>query len=135
MSLGMGTIISVGGGSGGSGGSTSGITSLNGQTGPAVVITGVNGIDVTAAGNVIIVDGAGASGAGGGGSSKFAASFISITSGLFTHSLNTRDVLIQVYDASGPPRQITPDDIILDNLDQISLVFNVPQTGRVVIIG
>ncbi len=69
------------------------------------------------------------------GVTKFAASFLGITSGIFAHGLNTRDVLVQVYDVSGPPRQILPDDVIIDTLDAVSLLFNVAQTGRVVIMG
>jgi len=261
MSIGLGGLVSVGGGTGGSsGGSGSGITSINGQQGPAIVEVGVNGIVVTAAGNQIVfnaaalsgliatatgsgireinsqtgpaiqvsgingievtqprsnfilLDGAAISGTTGGGSTnacyttsftgvleqtfthalgtkaivvqiqdendefieadlitstdinnvtirfnqpqsgrltvvscggtiatsgvtKFAASFLNVTSGQFTHGFSTRDVLIQVYDTNGPPRQLMPDDIILDTLDTISLLFNAAQSGRVVIMG
>lgn len=129
----VGGIVSVGGGSGGSSGSTSGILSINGQTGPAVTIVGVNGISVTAGGNQIVIDGAGASGTTS-GATKFAASFSSISSGLFTHSLGTLDVIVQVYDNGSPRRAIMPDDIIIENTTQISLIFNTPQSGRVVIV-
>mgnify|MGYP003394105616 CR=1 FL=1 len=132
MSLGIGSIISVGGGtSSGSGGSGSGITSINGQTGPAITITGVNGIDVTTAGNVITIDGAGASGVG---TNKFASSFSSITSGIFTHGLGTLDVIVQVYDDQVPRRWLLPDEIVIDNVNQVSILFNRLQSGRVVII-
>ena len=129
----VGGIVSVGGTSGGGSGSTSGIQSINGQTGPAVTIVGVNGIQVTAAGNQIVIDGAGASGTSG-GTTKFAASFSSITSGIFTHGLSTLDVIVQVYDDSAPRRAIMPDDIIVENTAQVSLIFNTPQSGRVVIV-
>ena len=259
MSVGLGGIVSIGGGTGSGSGSASGITSINSQTGPAVSVTGVNGIVVTAAGNVVTVNGASLSGlissspgsgiteinsqtgpgiqisgingivvtqprtnfilldgasisgtassnnncytttfgnvleqtfthglgtkaiivqiqdtndefisadaitavdtnnvtvrfnrtqsgrltvvsCGGSataasGVTKFSAAFLGITSGMFTHGLNTRDVLVQVYDTSGPPRQILPDDVILDTLDAVSLLFNVAQSGRVVIMG
>ena len=132
MSIGIGGIVSLGGGST-SGGSTSGIQSINSQTGPAISFTGVNGIVVTAAGNQIVIDGAGASGAAG-GISKFAASFSSISSGLFTHGLGTLDVIVQVYDAGSPRRAIMPDDIIVENTNEVSLIFNIPQSGRIVIV-
>ncbi len=259
MSVGLGSIVSIGGGTGGSGGgSGSGITSINSQTGPAILVNGVNGISVSTGGNVITINGAslsglitaspgsgiteinsetgpaiqisginglvvtqprpnlilldvsaisgvssdnhcytttftnvveqtfthglgtksiivqiqdtgdefitadaitaidinnvtvrfntlqsgrltvvscGGSAAAASGVTKFAASFLGITSGLFVHGLNTRDVLVQIYDASGPPRQLWPDDIILDTLDAVSLLFNVAQSGRVVIMG
>lgn len=130
----IGGIVSLGGGtSGGGGGSTSGIQSINGQNGPAVSFTGVNGIVVTAAGNQIVIDGAGASGTSG-GTTKFAASFSSISSGLFTHGFGTLDVIVQVYDNGSPRKAIMPDDIIIENTTQISLIFNTPQSGRVVIV-
>lgn len=129
MSIGVGGIVSLGGGSSGSSGSTSGIQSINSQTGPAISFTGVNGITITAGGNQIVVDGAGASGV-----SKFAASFSSISSGLFTHSLGTLDVIVQVYDNGSPRRALMPDDIIVENTTQISIIFNIPQSGRVVIV-
>lgn len=133
MSLGIGGIVSLGGGSSSGGGSTSGITSINSQTGPAIIIAGVNGITVTAGGNQILIDGAGASGTTS-GASKFAASFSSISSGLFTHNLGTLDVIVQVYDDGSPRRAMMPDDIVLENTNAISLIFNSPQSGRVVIV-
>jgi len=127
----IGGIVSLGGGtSGGGGGSTSGIQSINGQTGPTVSFTGVNGIVVAAGGNQIVIDGAGASGV----TSKFAHSFSSISSGLFTHGLGTLDVLVQVYDNGSPRRAMMPDDIIIENTTQVSLIFNTPQSGRIVIV-
>lgn len=259
MGVGLGGIVSIGGGTGSGSGSASGIISINSQTGPAVSVTGVNGIVVTAAGNVVTVNGASLSGliaanpgsgiteinsqtgpgvqisgingivvtqpranfilldgasisgtSSGGGTScytttfsnvteqtfthslatkaiivqiqdgndefisadaitaidlnnvtvrfnspqtgrlsvlscgasiatsgvtKFAATFLGITSGLFTHGLNTRDVMVQIYDTSGPPRQIMPDEVILDTLDAVSLLFNTAQSGRIVIMG
>lgn len=129
----VGGIVSVGGSGGGGSGSTSGIQSINSQTGPAIVVTGVNGISVTAAGNVITIDGAGASGVSS-GSSKFASSFSSITSGVFTHGLGSLDVIVQVYNDQVPRRWLIPDQIVIDNINQVSLIFNRPQSGRVVII-
>jgi len=69
------------------------------------------------------------------GVTKFAASFLGITSGLFVHGLNTRDVLVQIYDDSGPPKQMIADDVIIDTLDAVSLLFNQAQSGRIVIMG
>jgi len=130
----VGGIVSVGGGGAGSGGgSTSGITTLNpgGNTGPTVSITGVNGIDVTGGSNQIVIDGAAVSGS----VTKFAASFAGITSGLFTHGLGTLDVIVQIRDSeTGGASVLIPDMIIIENLDQVSITFNTPQSGRVVII-
>jgi len=173
MSLGIGGIVSLGGGTGGSGGgSGSGIQSVNSQIGPAIAITGVNGINVTASANVITIDGAGASGTVGSASSQsgvigvngitvdqiggnfvvngaalsglisggvvslvasYSATFTNVTSGIFDHNLGTHETIVQVYDDSLPPRVIFPDEVISENLNQIGVIFNRPQTGRVVI--
>lgn len=130
----VGGIVSVGGGAGGSGGgSTSGITTLNpgGNTGPTVTLEGVNGIEITGGTNTILIDGVALSGT----VSKFAQSFTAITSGLFTHNLDTLDVIVQVRDAeTGGASVLLPDMIIIENTNQVSLLFNRPQSGRVVIV-
>ncbi len=134
----VGGIVSVGGGGGTGGGSTSGITSINGQTGPPIQIKGVNGVDVsTPSSNCILVDAASLSGTIA--VSKFAAAFVGLTSGVINHGLGSVDVIVQVRDAGvagvRPPAEIIPDKIVFDDPDNISLVFNVPQTGRVVVLG
>jgi hypothetical protein len=121
-----------------------GIGGINGQIGPHIDIKGVNGITVTVPSeNCILVDGAGASGVSGGGttiiqsgiSTQYAASFTNIVSGLFEHNFGTRDVIVQIYDDGAPPSQIWPDRIIYDTLNAVSVLFNTPQSGRVVIVG
>ena len=129
----VGGIVSVGGSTGAGGGSTSGITTINpgGNTGPTVSITGVNGITVTGGSNQIVINGAAVSGS----VNKYAESFIDITSGVFTHNLGTLDVLVQVRDReTGGATVIIPDMIIVENLNQVSVLFNRPQSGRIVII-
>ena len=133
MSLGISSIFSLGGStsgsSGGGGGSTSGIIAINNQLGPAISIVGVSGIGVILSNNIITIFGSGSS------VNKFAATFVGITSGLFTHNLGTLDVLVQVYDApGGGGKVIIPDQIVVENDVQISLRFNRPQSGKVVII-
>lgn len=90
-------------------------------------------------GGIVSVGSPPASGTTGGGSTsgatKFATGFTSIISGQFVHNLNTRDVVVNVYDTSGPPRAILYDKIVLDTPNMISLLFNRPQSGRIVIIG
>ena len=137
MSLGIGGIISLGGstsGSGGGGGSSSGITTINpgNNQGPTVEFQGVNGITVTSPStNIILINGVALSGT----VTKFAASFTGITSGLFTHNLGTLDVIVQVRNGPfGGAKVLLPDAIIIENLNQVSLTFNRPQDGRVVII-
>ena len=65
---------------------------------------------------------------------KFAASFSNITSGVFTHGLGTLDVVVQIYDDQVPRRVILPDEIVIDNVNQASVLFNRPQSGRIIII-
>lgn len=106
-------------------------------------VIGVNGIDVQQVDGNFVIDGAGLSGVGGGGttiissgvSSQYAESFTATTSGFFQHGFGTRDVVVQVYDDGAPPAQLFPDKIIYDTLDAVSVLFNRPQSGRVVIIG
>lgn len=134
MSLGVGSIVSVGG-TGSGGGSGSGIQVINpgNNTGPTVTFQGVNGVTVTSPStNIILIDGAGASGTTS--ITKFAASFTGITSGLFTHGLGTMDVLVQVYTDASPRLQLLPDQIRVENTNQVSVLFNRPQSGRIVII-
>lgn len=136
MSLGIGSIVSLGGSTSGSssggGGSGSGIVSINNQFGPAITIVGLSGITINSAGNVITIIG---QGSGTSTVSKFAATFTSITSGLFVHGLGTVDVIVQVFDApGGGGKVILPDQIIIENANAISLLFNRRQTGKVVII-
>ncbi len=133
MGLGIGGIVSVGGTGGGGGGSSSGIFTLNpgSNTGPTVDVQGVNGIEVTSPStNVILIDGVSLSGT----VTKFSQTFVGITSGLFNHNLGTEDVIVQVHDANVPRRVIYPDEIKIENSNQVSLLFNVPQDGKVVIV-
>ena len=135
MSLSTGGIIHVGGGSSSSSSGGSGITEINGQIGPVVTIIGASGIIVAVTGpNEITIGLNGTISASG--ASKYAQSFSSISSGQFVHGLGTMDVMVQVRDnPSGGGRVLIPDDIIVDSPDFISLVFNHPQSGRVVILG
>jgi len=159
--VGVGNIVSVGGGggSGGGGGGASGIQNLNGQTGPVVTlvgtsgivvapiapniinigfggsvtqsgVVGVNGIEVEQIGGEFVVNGASISGTSS--VSKFSAPFTNITSGIFTHSFDTLDVIVQVFDSNR--HMILPDSIVIENGDQVSVTFNRPQSGKVVVI-
>ena len=125
----------MGGGSSGSGSGGSGITEINGQIGPVVTIIGASGIIVAITGpNEITIGLSGTVSTSG--DSKYAQSFSSISSGQFVHGLGTMDVIVQVRDnPSGGGRVLIPDDIIVDSPDFISLVFNQPQSGRIVILG
>lgn len=89
-------------------------------------------------GGIVSLGGTPGSGTSGSGSSsgvtKFAASFTNITSGIFTHGFGTTDVIVQVQDNRSPSRVIMPDYIIISNSNQVSITFNVPKSGRIIII-
>jgi hypothetical protein len=114
-----------------------GIGGINGQIGPHLDLKGVNGVNVSVSEeNCIVFDAASISGqASTTINGQFAASFTNITSGIFSHNLGSRDVVVQIYDNSAPPVRIIPDSIIYDTLDAVSVLFNTPQTGRIVIVG
>jgi len=114
----VGGIVSVGGGVGGSG-----ITSINGATGPAITITGVSGVAITTTGNSILINGG-----------RFAADFTNITSQTFLHGKSTTDLIVQVQDNQVPPQVLIPDKIIIDDISSITLFFNTPQSGRIIIL-
>lgn len=52
-----------------------------------------------------------------------------------THNLGTTDVVVQVYDASSPRRQVIPDKIEQTNTNTVTVTFNSPTGGRVLVIG
>ncbi len=112
---------------------TSGIESVNGQSGPHITNVGVNGIGITAASDEILFDGSALSGLVT-STPCFTSSFSNTTSGAFDHSLGTRNLVVEIYDDSSPPELIIPDKIVYDTLDRISLLFNGLQSGNITII-
>lgn len=116
--------------------SLSGLIGSNTQSG----VVGVNGIVVSQVGGNFVIDGASLSGQTGTISGvsvnavlSYSAEFSNLTSGIFDHGFGTRETIVQIYDDSLPPRVIVPDAIISENLNQIGIIFNAPQTGRIVI--
>ena len=100
-------------------------------------VLGVNGIDVQQIGGNFVVDGASLSGLipePSLASGCYTESFNAITSGNFVHNLGTQNLLVQVIDNHSPPRQIFTDGISYDTLDSISVLFNRPQSGKVIVI-
>lgn len=137
----IGGIVSVGGGASSGGAASSGITSINSQLGPAITIAGVNGINVSVPStNVILIDGAGASGSTAGSVSvspvfSYKASFTNITDATFAHNFGSTEVIVQIYDSSSPPLLIVPDKVSIVDSNNVRLRFNAPQTGHVTIHG
>lgn len=160
--VGVGSIVSVGGAGGGGGsGSTSGIQNLNGHTGPTVTlvgtsgiviapvaeniinigfdasgVVGVNGINVEQVDGNFVVDGAGASGVGGGGGSTsglcYAEDFAAVTSITVNHNLGTTNIVTNVFDSSD--NQMFADRVGIVDINNIIILFNTPQTGKVVVM-
>lgn len=113
---------------------SSGIHSVNGELGPAIIINGIDGITATVtAPNTITIGINNISGVSISAVASYSAVFSNLVSGIFDHNFGTRETIVQVYDASSPPRVILPDKIISENLNQTSVIFNRPQNGYVVI--
>ena len=51
-----------------------------------------------------------------------------------THNLNTRNVIVQVYDDSGSRIQLIPDQILVTSANNVDVRFNIAQVGHVVIV-
>jgi len=107
--------------------SLSGVTTQSG-------VVGVNGITVEQAGGNFVVNGASLSGMSGGSTSGlcYSASFSDITSSTIEHNLGTTNVVANVFNASD--EQMIPDSLTIVDLNNVSLSFNSPQSGKVVIV-
>lgn len=126
-----GGYISFGGTGTSSSSSSSGIQTINSQSGPDITITGGSGIYVQTNNNIITINASGI-----GTVNKYVATFTAISSGLFSHNLNTRNIILNVFDTSFlVPERIEPDKIKIEDLDHVSLVFNKNTTGYIVIMG
>jgi|SRR5689334_718312 len=68
-------------------------------------------------------------------SRSFAQTFVAATTWTVSHNLGTADVTVDVYDDSTPRLSIIPDSIALTDNNTVTIGFNVPQAGRVVISG
>lgn len=63
----------------------------------------------------------------------YAQSFTNALYQTITHNLNTTDVIVQVKDQSN--EVLTPDNIIIVDANNITIVFSTPQSGRVTVLG
>lgn len=64
----------------------------------------------------------------------YSETFTSTTSLVVTHSLNSQDVVVGVYDNESPPNVLIPDNIELTNVNSLTVSFNIATAGRVVVI-
>jgi hypothetical protein len=61
----------------------------------------------------------------------YTASFTDFTSGSFTHDLNTRNIVVAVYDTNYT--EIIPETVTLSNLNTVFLEFGVSSSGHLVV--
>jgi hypothetical protein len=61
----------------------------------------------------------------------YTASFTDFTSGSFTHNLNTRNIVVAVYDTNYT--EIIPETVTLSNLNTVFLEFGVSSSGHLVV--
>lgn len=104
----------------------SGIGLINGQTGPNINFVGASGV------NVVVTDTNEITISATSGVLCYRTNFSNITDQTFTHNLNTQNLIIQVRDQEN--EVLDPDKTIIVDDNSVRLVFNVPQTGEVIII-
>lgn len=106
------------------------LTDFNGtKVQGSISVVGASGIVVDAVGQTITIT------PGNTLVRSYAENFTNTTSQVFTHNLNTLDVVVSVYDNQGQPQEVIPDSIELTDANSITVKFNVLQSGRVVIVG
>lgn len=64
----------------------------------------------------------------------FAATQVSAVTWTVVHNLNSSDVIVKTYDAGSPRVEIIPDDITITDANTVTIRWNEPQDGRVVIV-
>jgi hypothetical protein len=109
------------------------LTDFNGTTVQgAVSVVGASGIIVDIVGQTMTI----ASNTDVGLVARcYTEAFGAATSWVVTHSLNTTNVSIQVFDAQGTPNMLFPDSIIITDANTVTIGFNVSQAGQAIILG
>jgi len=106
------------------------LTDFNGTTVQgSVSVVGASGVVVDIIGQVMTIT------AGNTLLRSFAQTFVAATSWIVTHNLGTADVSVDVYDSSSPRLAIIPDAIAITDTNTVTVTFNVPQAGRIIITG
>ena len=105
------------------------LTDFNGTEAQGVVnIVGASGIVVDIIGQTMTVT------AGNTIPRCFAATFGAATTWTVTHSLNSSDVVVGVYDASTPRNLMIPDNIAITSANVVTITFNTNEAGRAVVV-
>lgn len=106
------------------------LTDFNGtKVQGSVSVVGASGIVVDIIGQIMTIT------PGNALPRTFAQTFGAATSWTATHNLGTADVSVDVYDASTPRLAIIPDSIAITDSNTVTVTFNIPQAGRIVISG
>jgi hypothetical protein len=64
----------------------------------------------------------------------FSATFVSATSWVVTHNLNSVNVIVDTYDNSSSPLKLIPDDVEITNANTVTVRFNVATAGQVTVM-
>lgn len=109
------------------------LTDFNGTTVQgSVSIVGASGIIVDIVGQTMTI----ASNTDVGSVARcYTEAFGALTTWTVTHSLNTTNVSVQVFDAQGTPNMLFPDSIIVTDANTVTVTFNVAQAGQVIVLG
>lgn len=61
---------------------------------------------------------------------NYTQSFVSQTTVVLTHNLNTLAVIVQCFDAASPPAFIIPNTIKITDANNVTVTFSAPQSGK-----
>ena len=107
------------------------LTDFNGTEAQGVInVVGASGIVVDIIGNTLTVT-------NGNTVPRCYAQTISVSAlaWVINHNLNTSDIIIAAYNSATPRKLIIPDSVALTSANTVTLTFNTPQVGRIVVVG
>jgi hypothetical protein len=109
------------------------LTDFNGTTAQgAISVVGASGIIVDIVGQTMTI----ASNTDVGSVARcYSETFGAATSWVVTHSLNTTNVSVSIYNSDSPALAIMPDEVEITDADNVTIGFNVAQAGDVIIMG
>jgi len=97
----------------------------------AISVVGASGISVDIVGQTMTIGPA----FGQGFATCYSETFTAATSWTVTHNLGTPDVSVTIFNNAGLPRRIIfPDSINITSNNQLTVNFNTPQAGEVLVI-
>lgn len=108
------------------------LTDFNGTSVQGVVnMLGASGIVVDIVGQTLTIT----PGPSGGFATSHVQAFSAAVSWAVIHNLNTPHVVLSIWDNSNPAAEIIPDSVVITSANRVDIGFNIPQAGKVVIIG